>query len=59
MKALSKLLLSTDNHGTLTASLGNLFQSLTVLRVKNYFLKKEKISIPKEPISFHPLLSIS
>jgi len=37
-KALSKCLLNTDRHGISTTSLGNLFQSFTILTIDKCFL---------------------
>jgi len=39
LKAPSSLALNTDREGAATASLGNLGQGLTTLRVKNFFLR--------------------
>jgi len=38
LRAPSNLALNTAREGAATASLGNLFQSLTTLTVKNFFL---------------------
>jgi len=38
LKAQSNLTLNTANHGASTNSLGNLFQCLTILTVKKFFL---------------------
>lgn len=54
LKALSSVFLKTARVGISTASLGNLFQCFTTLRVKNFFLIS---NLNSPPFQFLPITS--
>ena len=59
LRAPSNPALSTAREGAATASLGNLGQGLTTLRVKNLFLlcnlNLPSSSLKPSPLSYHPM----